>query len=82
MVLEDLEREILKVAGQGGIARVPEETVLESMEADDEDERRAEMAAWREGMCEEYHLKHDQDKDMFGQVELLFFHGPDFHGHG
>ena len=39
MILEDLEREILKVAGQGGIARVPEETVLESMEADDEDER-------------------------------------------
>ncbi len=82
MSVEDLEREILKVAGQGGIARVSEEMVLESMDAADEEEGRAEMATWLTGMCEEYHLKHDQDKDMFGQVELLFFHGADFHGHG
>ncbi len=82
MNLEDLEREILKVTGQGGIARVSEETVLESMEAEDEAERREEMESWLAGMCEEYQLKRDQDKDMFGLVELLFFHGPDFHGHG
>ena len=81
MTLEDLEREIMKVTQQGGMARVPEESVLEAMEAEDEEERRTEMAEWVESLCAECHLKTDQDKDMFGAVELLFFHPADFHGH-
>lgn len=82
MNLEDLEREIIKVTQQGGMARVPEETALEAMESEDEDSRRLELADWTKCVCEEYRLQLDQDKDMFGAVELLFFHAADFHGHG
>ena len=38
------EREISKVTQQGGVARVPEETVLEAMEGDTDEERRAAMS--------------------------------------
>jgi len=81
MTLEDLEREIIKVTQQGGMARVPEETALEAMTADEEEGRREELAEWIKCVCEEYRLQTDQDKDMFGAVELLFFHSADYHGH-
>ena len=74
MDLDDLEREIIKVTKQGGIARVPEAMVLESMTSGDDDECKQEMEGWITGLCDEYHLARDQDKDMFGQVELLFSH--------
>jgi hypothetical protein len=74
MDLDDLEREIIKVTKQGGIARVPEEMVMESMDCPDETECRQQMEGWVTGLCNEYHLIRDQDKDMFGQVELLFSH--------
>lgn len=81
MDLDDLEREISKVTQQGGIARVPEATALEAMAGETHEERKAELADWVLCMCEEHHLKTDSDKDMLGLVELLFFHGPDYHGH-
>lgn len=74
MELEDLEREIIKVTKQGGTARVPELTVMESMDCPDEVECRQQMESWIAGLCGEYHLTRDQDKDMFGQDELLFSH--------
>ena len=80
MDLDDLEREISKVTQQGGVARVPEETALEAMEGDTDEERRASMAEWMQCMCQEHQLKTDQDKDMLGMTELLFFHGADYHG--
>ena len=39
MTVEDLEREIIKVTQQGGLARVSEETILEAMECEEEDRR-------------------------------------------
>lgn len=77
MDLDDLEREIIKVTQQGGIARVPEATALEAMSSEEAAERRAEMDDWIQCICTENHLKHAQDKDMLGQVELLFFHEQD-----
>ena len=74
MDLEDLTREIVKVTKQGGTARVPEAMVMESMDCPDEAECRAQMAEWISGLCAEYHLIRDHDKDMFGQEELLFSH--------
>ena len=74
MELEDLEREIVKVTKQGGVARVPEATVMESMDCPDETECRQQMEGWIAGLCQDYHLTRDQDKDMFGQAELLFVH--------
>jgi hypothetical protein len=74
MEIEDLEREIIKVTKQGGVARVPEEMVMESMDCPDETECRRLMDDWIACMCEEYHLTRDQDKDMLGQTELLFTH--------
>ena len=74
MELEDLEREIIKVTKQGGVARVPEEMVMESMDCPDEAECRQQMEGWISGLCAEYHLTRDQDKDMLGQTELLFTH--------
>ena len=72
MELEDLTREIVKVTKQGGIARVPETMVMESMDCPDELECRERMSEWIAGLCGEYHLTRDHDKDMFGQEELLF----------
>ncbi len=74
MELDDLEREIIKVTKQGGTARVPEETIMESMDCPDEAECRQQMEGWISGLCAEYHLTRDQDKDMLGQTELLFTH--------
>ena len=74
MELDDLEREIVKVTKQGGVARVPEATVMESMDCPDEAECRQQMETWLAGLCGEYHLTRDEDKDMFGQAELLLFH--------
>jgi hypothetical protein len=74
MELEDLEREIIKVTKQGGVARVPEEMVMESMDCPDETECRQQMEGWVTYLCAEYHLTRDQDKDMLGQTELLFAH--------
>ena len=74
MELDDLEREIIKVTKQGGVARVPEEMVMESMDCPDEAECRQQMEGWILNLCGEYHLTRDQDKDMLGQTELLFTH--------
>lgn len=74
MELEDLEREIIKVTKQGGVARVPEEMVMETMDCPDETECRQQMEGWISELCETYHLTRDQDKDMLGQTELLFSH--------
>ena len=74
MELEDLEREIIKVTKQGGIARVPEATVMESMDCPDEVQCREQMEEWLATLCSSYHLTRDHDKDMFGQEELLFAH--------
>ena len=73
MTLEDLEREIIKVTQQGGMARVPETTMLEAMECDEE-QQRDEMDLWLPEFCKEHLLTPGQDKDMFGQVEHLFHH--------
>jgi len=73
MTVEDLEREIIKVTQQGGLARVSEETILEAMECEEED-RRAEMDAWLPEFCREHLLTPGQDKDMFGMTEHLFSH--------
>ncbi len=72
MELETLVREIVKVTKQGGTARVPEATVMESMDCADETECRQQMESWLADFCWEYHLHRDHDKDMFGQEELLF----------
>ncbi len=74
MELEDLEREIIKVTKQGGVARVPEEMVMETMDCPDETECRQQMEGWVAELCANYHLTRDQDKDMLGQTELLFSH--------
>ena len=74
MELEELEREIIKVTKQGGTARVPEETVMESMDCPEEIECRKQMEDWLAELCVNYHLTRDQDKDMFGQVEFLLTH--------
>lgn len=74
MELEDLEREIIKVTKLGGTARVPEATVMESMGCQEETECRTQMEGWLAELCLNYHLVRDQDKDMFGQVELLLTH--------
>ena len=74
MDLDDLEREIIKVTQQGGIARVPEVTALEAMSSEEDGEQRSEMQEWIVVLCAENRLKHDHDKDMFGLMELLFFH--------
>ena len=79
MELEDLEREIIKVTKQGGVARVPEEMVMESMDCPDEPECRQQMEGWIATLCQEYHLTRDQDKDMLGQCELLFSHTDPHH---
>lgn len=79
MEIEDLEREIIKVTKQGGVARVPEEMVMESMDCPDETECRQQMEGWIAYLCEEYHLTRDQDKDMLGQTELLFTHTDPHH---
>ena len=79
MELDDLEREIIKVTKQGGVARVPEEMVMESMDCPDEAECRQQMEGWISGLCAEYHLTRDQDKDMLGQTELLFTHVEPLH---
>lgn len=82
MELEDLEREIIKVIKQGGVARVPEELVMESMDCPDETECRQQMEGWITNLCEEYRLTRDQDKDMLGQTELLFTHTDPHHIEG
>lgn len=74
MNLDDLQREILKVTKLGGMARVPEEMIMESMECDDPVECRQMMEGWIADLCGEYHLARDQDKDMLGQTEMLFTH--------
>lgn len=74
MELDELEREIVKVTKQGGTARVPEATVMESMDCPDEAECRKQMEGWLADLCGNYHLARDQDKDMFGEVELLLTH--------
>ena len=79
MEIEDLEREIIKVTKQGGVARVPEEMVMESMDCPDEPECRQQMEGWISNLCAEYHLTRDQDKDMLGQTELLFAHTDPHH---
>ena len=73
MTLEDLEREIIKVTQQGGLARVPETTMPEAMECDEE-QQQDEMNLWLPEFCREHLLTPGQDKDMFGQVEHLFHH--------
>lgn len=79
MELEDLEREIIKVTKQGGVARVPEEMVMETMDCPDETECRQQMEGWAAELCATYHLTRDQDKDMLGQTELLFTHAVGHH---
>ncbi len=74
MELDELEREIIKVTKLGGTARVPEATVMESMGCQDEAECRQQMEGWLAELCLNYHLARDQDKDMFGQAELLLTH--------
>lgn len=74
MNLDDLQREILKVTKLGGVARVPEEMIMESMECDDPAACRQMMEGWIGDLCGEYHLGRDQDKDMLGQTEMLFTH--------
>ncbi len=74
MNLEDLQREILKVTKLGGMARVPEEMIMESMECDDPVACRQMMEGWITDLCGEYHLERDQDKDMLGMTEMLFTH--------
>ena len=74
MDLDDLQLEILKVTKLGGMARVPEEMIMESMECDDPVECRQMMEGWITELCGEYHLARDQDKDMLGQTEMLFTH--------
>lgn len=74
MELDELEREIIKVTKLGGTARVPEATVMESMDCPDEAECRTQMEEWLAELCLNYHLSRDQDKDMFGQAELLLTH--------
>ncbi len=73
MTLEDLEREIIKVTQQGGLARVPEEFIVEAMDCEEE-RQRAEIEAWQTEFCREHLLTAGQDNDMFGQVEHLFHH--------
>ena len=74
MNLDDLQREILKVTKLGGMARVPEEMIMESMECDDPVSCQQMMEGWITDLCGEYHLARDQDKDMLGQTEMLFTH--------
>lgn len=74
MEIEELEREIIKVTKQGGTARVPEATVMESMDCPDEVKCRQQMEDWLAELCLNYQPARDQDKDMFGQVELLLTH--------
>jgi len=72
---EDMEREILKVTQQGGMARVPETTVAEAMGNElSEEERETEVGYWTAEFCEEHNLITEQKKDIFGMVEVLFQH--------
>ena len=82
MSLDDLQREILKVTKLGGMARVPEEMILESMDCDDPAQCRQWMEEWISELCADYHLTRDQDKDMLGLTEMLFSHQDPAHFDG